>query len=413
MFKRRLSEESWLTISLFITILGLVLRTELPHLIELPQQITILIFLFFSIFGIAGALISFSRILKIRNEELRRVLNEYLPPRANSKLLSALDELRQYYLSLHEFGSIPVIENLTLKITLKMLDMEKAKEKGLVPQLNFAGISWLWFEFIIEEEWEISPEQRFVDYLDFILNMHILICDKGTYDTLISENLLPSKVMVFFPIPNVLTDEKFMTFLRNVKYITEASYTIRKVGGKKGRPYPSVKINLVPVNQNADQEFTKLFRLRSVPNSFRKKVQNIIGKGWIQLLQPKLKEIESNIEEIRISPNETDAKWHIVFKCKYILPGKVKEGERVLWDQKVYMIPFFIIIKNIQSIQFINGERDRIRFENRLYPLFAFIFAPQNVKLENDRWIVERVEYVFPGEMVLFRWEDSLIEQLS
>ena len=410
MFKWRLSKELWLTISLLITLLGFVLKTIFPLLIELPSSITILISLSLSFFGIASALLSFSSILKSRNEELRRILNEYLPPRANSKLLSALDELRQYYLKLHEFGSIPVFENLNLKITLKILDMKEAKENKLVSQSDPSGISWLWFEFIIEEEWEISSDPQVEDYLNFILNMHILICNKGTYDTLISENLLPPKVMVFFPIPDVLADEKFMTFLRNVKYITEASYTITKFG-KKTSPRPSVTINLEPVKQDVVQEFIKLFRPQPESDLFRKRVQNIIDISWIQLLKPKLE--NSNIEEIRISPNETDAKWRIVFKCKYILPGKVKEGERVLWDQKMYVIPFFIIIKNVQSIQFINGERDRIRFENRLYPLPIFIFAPRDVKLENDRWTVEGIDYAFPGDMIIFRWEDSLIEQLS
>jgi hypothetical protein len=409
LFGRLKNKETQLAIAIFISLVGGSVQAIIgPYYTILSTLIT---------YGsILWAMRTFYGMLKDQNKKIDQTLKEHMPPAvfmsppiAKSRLTEAFTWLGTYLWRLHKSGSFPAFVNLQCKITLRILTMEEAMKSGLVPNNAPDNTSWLWLDFIIEEESEVFPGPNISNPLDFI--PWILVCDKRTLDRLIAEDLLTPIVSVYYPVPEVLSS-RFRTFLKEVNYVSEASYIIKKI--TQQRPYPEIQIDLKPVkrdvkrNKKRDEFQDHLKDLLPGVES----LWNQISEGFLQLLKPTPVEKDGNrLEDLYITPDEKDAKWKITYKCRYIIPGKVKEGGRVLWDQKMYAYPFSATVIDIRRIEFIIDADKKITLDNRLYPLI-FIKGSAKYNLE-DRWVIEGISYAFPDDVIIFRWDDNLIKELS
>jgi hypothetical protein len=77
----------------------------------------------------------------------------------------------------------------------------------------------------------------------------------------------------------------------------------------------------------------------------------------------------------------------------------------------MYAYPFSATVIDKRRIEFIIDADKKITLDNRLYPLI-FIKGSAKYNLE-DRWVIEGISYAFPDDVIIFRWDDNLINELS
>ena len=384
-----------------VTIIGLVENLLLLSMLGYIVTVGDLVFFFYLTF-----------------KELYDKLRSYIPPHefmrhplAQSKVFEALYSLGRYYWERHEYGFIPAFEDLRVKITLKKLS---DKDKNLIPDSGPPNVSWLFYKFEIKEEWKIKLERNIssiiADSKKTILEFlnDILVCDEEAYNLILRYKLLPADVGVFFPVPLVLSpllrqDDSYKSFLKGIKYITNAQYIIK-------RNNDEAKVELKDL-QDIEEELTKLLR------GFEGKLENTrksISAGVFQILRKPnisdISDIEGNREVLEIPHGE--AEWTVKFNYTYILPVEVRGNEGIIWDQKIFTYIFSRIIVDIDSIEFCKDESlSEIKFEDHLSPLLQFaITDPLEPRLEGNCWRIENkniIEYVYPGDSIMFRWAEA------
>lgn len=218
---------------------------------------------------------------------------------------------------------------------------------------------------------------------------------------------MPADAGVFFPVPLVLSpllrqDDSYKSFLKGIKYITNAQYIIK-------RNNDEAKVELKDLQDiEIEKELTKLLR------GFEEKTgrtRGSISAGVFQILRkPNISDIEGiegNREVLKIPHGE--AEWTVEFNCTYILPVEVRGNEGIIWDQKIFTYIFSRIIVDIDSVEFCKDESlSEIKFEDHLSPLLQFaITDPLEPRLEGDCWRIENkniIEYVYPGDSIIFLW---------
>jgi len=343
-------------------------------------------------------------------------MRDYIPPHefmkhplAQSKMFEALYSLGRYYWEKHEHGFIPAFEGLKVKITLKNLS-EEEKNK-LIPDSGPPNVSWLFYKFEIEEEWKINlkrdissiiadSKKTILEFLD-----NILVCDEEAYNLILRYELLPADVGVFFPVPIVLSpllrrDDSYKSFLKGIKYITNAQYIITRNNAQ-------VKVTLEDLHKSKfEEELTKLLRgFEKLLNEYQKPISD----GVFQILRkPNISDIKGNRGVLEI-PRGEQAEWTVEFNYTYILPVEVRGNEGIIWDQKIFTYIFSRIIVNIDSIEFCKDESlSEIKFEDHLSPLLQFAIAgPLKPNLAGNCWKIEnrdKIEYVYPGDSIIFLW---------
>jgi hypothetical protein len=375
----------------------------------------------------AGGLVSFFYLtFKELYDNIYNKMKRHIPPHefmkhplARSKVFKALYRLGRYYWKRHEYGFIPAFEDLKLKITLEKLSDE---DKKLIPDSGPSNVSWLFYKFKIEEEWKIKLKSEITSIiantkksiLEFLND--ILVCDEEAYYRIFHFKLLSPNVGVFTPVPIALSpslrkDDSYKSFLKGIKYITNARYIIKR---KEAEAEVELEDLHLQDKNILEKELTKLLP------GFKKileKNRKSISDGVFQILR-KSSNIKGDKRVLKI-PRGEQAEWTVKFNCTYILPVEVKEHdgkERTIWDQNHFTSVFSRVIVNIESIEFCKHESfSEINFEGYLSPLLQFVVAGPR-KLERSKsnsgyecWEItdEKIEYVYPGDSIMFRWAEA------
>jgi hypothetical protein len=411
-----------------VTIIGFVVNSLLLSMLGFIVTVVDLVFFFYRTFK--ELYDNIYRTFKELYDNIYGKLRSYIPPHefmehplAQSKVFKALYRLGSYYWGRHEYGFIPAFEDLKLKITLEKLSDE---DENLIPGSRPPNVSWLFYKFKIEEEWKIKLEREITSIiantkksiLEFLND--ILVCDEEAYYRIFHFKLLSPNVGVFTPVPIAFSsllrqDDSYKSFLKGIRYITNARYKIKKRNGAEAE----VELEDLHLQDKniLEEELTKLLP------GFKEKVlegnRNSISAGVFQILRKSESNIKGNRRVLEI-PHGEQAEWTVEFNCTYILPVEVKkhdEKEHTIWDQNYFTSVFSRVIVNIESIKFCKHKSfSEIKFEGYLSPLLQFVVAgpqklePPKSNSEYECWEItdeKEIEYVYPGDSIMFRWAEA------
>lgn len=304
----------------------------------------------------------------------------------NPNLSEALQGLVESHWITHQAGERPIINHLKLVINARVLDTGAAEQLGLPTTINTirAGdgpLEWMEVEMKETSRWE-GPK----DAHPF---KKVLVCMETAYAELCRYGLLPQETAVFFPIPWFLariaapeTQWKQETPLRLLEI---DDLKIQIANAKRNLSDPKE----LPKAQVASKDITRELYTEDF-DRMPEESRRLILDGMLDLWHV------GNL-------GSEQGEWEFVFNRRLRMPTGLQCGDKQLWDQKWFVVPFENVCTSI-DVEFsvaspLSLDEDRKPWPNTHERVECGVEAAKATARLSDG------KYVYPGETLTFWWQ--------
>jgi hypothetical protein len=313
------------------------------------------------------------------------------------------DALRRFVLGVlahHEFGNVPVKEDLISEITASDLQERQRSLFHVERSREQATIQWVVFR--IREQWtERVPRGRKLDPLEGLM---LFVLDREAYEVLWRFHLLTRRLALFHPISRGVLLR--YPSLRDVVYLHEPAAEDEKWRVVKRRSadhgvVEESKVRLTKITEPLEQLWGRT--LQGWQGLERVDKRNVLH-GTIQAYQPEYAE-----GEISISPSESSYEASIRFGIDYIIPVRIYDNDRRLRrDLTIYSYPFRTVT-SVKQIGFRTSDSGLV-FDEDMEPLVMTALGELGCRLDGgNTWSVfvkegSKIAWAYPGERIVFRY---------